>query len=156
MYAKKGKIKRFVSHVYMWIIAIFGIGLAFIFVPSGILLYKKNVNVYLLAIFLAISLSLFLIYYISSSVWERKKFRLYSADEMRRMIRLGVYGKCVHPTCTTLAFLGWILFLVFPDLRIFLSVLWFSVVLVFWIRAEKSFFIGRKSKFESQEDSGPG
>ena len=67
---------------------------------------------------------------------------------MRRMIRIGIYGKCVHPTCTTLAFLGWILFLVVPDLRIFVSNLWFTFVLVFWIRAEKAFFLNQRSRLE--------
>ena len=135
----------------MWILVICGVALAFIFIPSGILLYNKNINVYFSAIFLATFLLLFLIYYIPSAIWERRKFRLYSADEMRRMIHLGVYGKCVHPTCTTLAFLGWIVFFIFPDLRIFLSILWFSTVLVFWMRAEKSFFLGRKAKFELED-----
>jgi len=54
MYTKKGKTKRFISHVYMWIIAIFGVALAFIFVPAGILLYKKNINISFLAIILTI------------------------------------------------------------------------------------------------------
>ncbi|KKQ14452.1 MAG: hypothetical protein US30_C0004G0089 [Candidatus Moranbacteria bacterium GW2011_GWF2_36_839] len=156
MYTKKGKTKRFISHVYMWIIAIFGVALAFIFVPAGILLYKKNINISFLAIILTIFLFIFLVYYIPSAIWERKKFRLYSASEMRRMIQLGVYGKCVHPTCTTLAFLGWIFFFIFPDLRIFLSAVWFSMILIFWMKVEKSFFLGRRSKFETQEDSGPG
>ncbi|HAT73812.1 MAG TPA: hypothetical protein DCS08_02270 [Candidatus Moranbacteria bacterium] len=140
----------------MWIIAIFGVALAFIFVPAGILLYKKNINISFLAIILTIFLFIFLVYYIPSAIWERKKFRLYSASEMRRMIQLGVYGKCVHPTCTTLAFLGWIFFFIFPDLRIFLSAVWFSMILIFWMKVEKSFFLGRRSKFETQEDSGPG
>jgi len=156
MYNKKGIKKRFISHIYMWILVACGVVLAFIFIPSGILLYKKNIDVYFSAIFLATFLFLFLMYYVPSAIWERRKFRLYSASEMRRMIDLGVYGKCVHPTCTALVFLGWIFFFIFPELRFFISILWFSTVLVFWMRAEKSFFLGRRSKFETGEDSGPG
>ncbi|MFA6160403.1 MAG: hypothetical protein WC678_04955 [Parcubacteria group bacterium] len=156
MYSKKGMKKRFISHVYMWILVMCGVILDFVFIPSGIFLYNKNVYVYFLAIFLATFLFLFLIYYVPSAIWERRKFRLYSASEMRRMIHLEVYGKCVHPTCTTLAFLGWIFFFIFPDLQIFLSVLWFSIILIFWMKVEKSFFLGRRSKFETEEDSGPG
>ena len=69
------------------------------------------------------------------------------------MIHLGVYGKYVHPTCTTLVILGWIVFFIFPELQIFLAVLWFSMVVVFWMRVEKSFFLGRKSKFEMEDPS---
>ena len=145
--------KRFISHVYMWILVTCGFVLDFIFIPSGILLYNKNINVYFTAIFLAVFLFLFLIYYIPSAIWERKKFRLYSAEELRKMIHLGVYGKCVHPTCTTLVILGWIVFFIFPELQIFLAVLWFSMVVVFWMRVEKSFFLGRKSKFEMEDPS---
>lgn len=142
--------KRIISHVYMWIFVLCGVALAFVFIPDGMLLYNKNVNVSSSAIFLAVFLSLFLIYYIPSAIWERRKFRLYSSDEMRRMINLGVYGKCVHPTCTTIAFFGWIIFLIIPEMRIFVSVLWFSLIIIFWMRVEKSFFLGRKSKLEEK------
>ena len=145
---RKGSKKRLISHAYMWALVAVGLVLVYIFIPSGILLFKKNMEVSSSAIFLGILISLFLIYYIPSAIWERRKFRLYSSDEMRRMIDLGVYGKCVHPTCTTLAFLGWIAFCIFPDFRLFISVLWFTLVLVFWIKAEKSFFLDQRSRLE--------
>jgi len=113
MLAKKGSKKRLISHLYMWSLVGAGLVLAYLFIPSGILLFKKNMEVSSSAVFLCILISLFLIYYIPSAIWERRKFRLYSGSEMRKMIDLGVYGKCVHPTCTTLAFLGWIAFVFF-------------------------------------------
>lgn len=67
------------------------------------------------------------------------------------MIKLGVYGKCAHPTCTTLVFLVWIIFCIIPDLRIFILAIWFTAVTFFWMRAEKAFFLGRKYKFEEQD-----
>ena len=152
MFAKKGAKRRLISHLYMWVLVAAGVFLVFIFIPSGTLLFKKNIQVSFSAVVVGVLILLFLIYYIPSAIWERKKFKLYSGSEMKRMIEMGVYGKVVHPTCTTLAFLGWVVFCIIPDLRIFLAVSWFTLVLVFWIRAEKSFFLGKKL---GVEDKGP-
>lgn len=142
--------RRITSHICMWTLVGAGVVLAFIFIPYGILLYK-NINVSFVAIFLFV----FLIYHLLSAFWKRGKFHLassgYSSQEMKKMVELGVYGKCIHPTCTALAILGWIIFFLIPDFIIFISVSWLTAVIIFWIRAEKSFFLGKKSKFETED-----
>ena len=146
---------RIISHVWMWIFVGAGLALVFIFIPPGMALYKKN-DISFVAVFLV----LFLIYYLVDILLKRKNFHLasssYGEKEMKKMIKLGVYGKCIHPTCTTLAIFGWIIFLIFPELRMFLAILWFNLVVIFWIRVEKSFFLGKRLKMETGEDSGPG
>ncbi len=136
--------KRIITHLVLWSLIAIGVVLAFYAISPGII-FKKSFNHWLIVF----PVALFLLYHLASVIYWRNRLPFISCSE-KRIIRAGVYGKCAHPTCTSLVILGWISFFYFPDARMLASVGWLTFMVIFWISVEKTFFIGKKSKFESK------
>ncbi len=137
--------KKVITHLFLWIFVAVGIFLSFSFISPG-LVFKKAFNGWLAILPLAI----FLTYHVISSFYYHCHFHPHVGDE-KRIIRAGVYGKCLHPTCTSLVILGWMLFFYLPDFKMLVSAIWATAVIFFWIIIEKSFFMGKKSRVEKKE-----
>lgn len=129
--------QRIISHIVLWSLIIAGAFSAFIFFPA-----KMAFNIGIERWFLIVPLAAFFVYHLSSAIYQHFKFYPISQKEIMA-IKKGVYGKFAHPTCTTLTILGWIIFLYYPETRIFFSMAWMTFLVFFWIRLEESFFMGK-------------
>ncbi len=136
--------RRIITHLVLWSLVAVGVTLAFSFITPSII-FKKSFNHWLIIL----PLTIFLVYHFASACYWRSRLHPKSGAE-RRIIRAGVYGKCTHPTCTSLIILSWIIFFVFPDTRLLGSAAWLTFMVIFWIRIEKAFFLGKKSKAEAK------
>ncbi|MFA7319342.1 MAG: hypothetical protein WC022_01975 [Parcubacteria group bacterium] len=137
--------RRIISHLVLWSLIAMGAVLAF-YAVSPEIIFKKSFNHW----WIILPLAIFLVYHLVSAFYWRDQFNPDACSE-KRIIRAGVYGKCAHPTCTSLIILSWIIFFYYPDTRILTGAAWLTFMVIFWIRIEKAFFIGKKSKFESKK-----
>lgn len=124
-----------------------GVAVAFRLVPPYVLF--SRINRYYLA-FAIIPLLIFVLYNLWSAIRYRKRLSSSTLD-MEALAKKKPFGRMVHPTCTTLAILAWMSFLYFPDLRMFLSDVWITVVIYFWIKLEKSAYSPKKAKSDNSE-----
>jgi hypothetical protein len=131
----------------MWMMIFFGIFLSFLFFPEKLIFLLDRT----LSLIIAAPLIIFLVYNLSTAILLHIKARkLYQSE--KKLIKSGIYGKYAHPTCTTLAVFSWIIFLLYPDVRIFVSDIWLSFVIISWIEIEKSAYMKKKRE---QEDYTP-
>ena len=133
------------AHIWMWILIGLGALVAFLFFPYSIII-TNSIFLFLLLILLA-----FILVYnlISSAILHHKLSRKMRKEE--KLIESGIYGRFSHPTCITLAIIFWIFFLFIPDIRIFVSNVWMTFVLIFWIKTEKSAFRKNNKKPKIEE-----
>jgi len=129
----------------MWILIVLGAFLAFLFFPNSIILTNS-----ILSFSLLILLAFILVYNLISSVILHYKIP-YKMRKEEELVKAGIYGKFSHPTCTTLAVVFWMFFLFIPDLRIFISDVWMTFILFFWINTEKSAFSKSKEKTDKDD-----
>lgn len=133
--------RRIMTHICMWSLILPGVFLAFALIPPQAVISGRPAE-YLNAI--AVFLGAVMVYHIVTSIMLR--FNLpYSLRRERNLVKSGVYGKFAHPTCTTVVILFWILFFLFPQLRLMVAGIWLTAVVVFWIKVEEGFFLGKKS-----------
>jgi hypothetical protein len=93
------------------------------------------------------------IYNLASAVYYRFKLH-FKSNQLEKMVSRKAFGRMVHPTCTTLAILAWGVFIFSPDLKIFVADIWITVVILSWMRLEKSAYDERPKKPEN-DTSGP-
>ncbi|HLN18711.1 MAG TPA: hypothetical protein VK255_00900 [Patescibacteria group bacterium] len=142
--------RRIIAHIWMFILIFLGIALAFYFVPSLILLSRINRYYLTLAIF---PLLLLVFYNLTTAVFYRQKIGAQS-DQLEKLTKEKPFGRLTHPSCTTFAILAWIFFLYFPTLKIFLINVWISIVILLWIKLEKSAYSNKPPK-TFDDTSGP-
>jgi protein-S-isoprenylcysteine O-methyltransferase Ste14 len=123
--------QKLVSPVLMWLIVIAGIYAAFQTVPSGFI-YPRN----MFTSFFIIPAVAYWSYFFAGAVLVHRKAPL-SADKIDRLVTEGVYGKVRHPIYSADILLSWSVSLFYPDARFFLSALWLTCVLLFWMDREE-------------------
>ncbi|HCU71066.1 MAG TPA: hypothetical protein DIC35_04955, partial [Candidatus Moranbacteria bacterium] len=64
-----------------------------------------------------------------------------SADAIDRLVTEGVYEKVRHPIYSADIVLAWSIFFFYPDVRIFASVLWLTLVMSVWMKIEEKALI---------------
>lgn len=137
--------QKILSHILMWLLIGSGVFLVFLFIPSRLLLpYKMELSWVII-----VPLSLAWIYFLLSSL----HFRFQAKPHLRReekLVQSGMYARYAHPTCMSAVYFSWIIFLLFPNLRILVSVIWMSLMVISWIEIEKSAFKSKK-KFPGAE-----
>ena len=142
--------QRIIAHIIMWSLIIVGIVLAFGFLPA-IQVFPLAYQSYLVII--SIPISIICLYYLASAIYFRAKFPLISAG-FGKIIKAGVYGRVVHPTCMALAIAGWVLFVFFPDWRTLASDLWMTLVVFFWIKVEENAYAEKPEEKEGADTIG--
>jgi protein-S-isoprenylcysteine O-methyltransferase Ste14 len=122
---------KLISPLFLYLIAILGVFIIFFFVPSRILLPNVPLGfiVFLLAIFYWLYFSLGAIH-----IHKRAHANLENIDSV---VTSGVYSLVRHPMYSSNIVLVWALFIIFPDLRVLLSVVWVSVAMIIWIELEE-------------------
>lgn len=139
--------QRIIAHIWMWTIALAGAALAFVSFPQLMLFSPQNRMYLSIAIVPVVIIS---VYVLANSLYLRFRTSLASSG-MEKIIKAGVYGRFIHPTCTGAAVLFWIVFIFYPDFRILVSNIWITLVVVFWIKLEEKTFLERKKR-KSEED----
>lgn len=127
-----------------------GIALDFYLLPQKFVFSTAH-RLYLT--FLVIPVVVITIYFLASSIYFRAKFPLRSHG-FDHHIKTGVFGRTVHPTCMTLAIIGWVFFIYYPTWQVFISSAWATLVIFFWIKVEQDAY-GEK-KEEDTESGGAG
>lgn len=125
------KKERFVTPLLMWFIVILGV-IVFYNVTSDITLFKRNYFTYFLFI---ISL-LYWMYYFFHAISANKKAAL-SVASIKKLVKTGIYSKVRHPIYSADIIIAIGIFLMFPNLKIMVSVIWLIGVLVFWTYLEE-------------------
>jgi protein-S-isoprenylcysteine O-methyltransferase Ste14 len=137
--------EKILSHILMWILIGSGVGLVFLFIPSGAIFLQNQKLFYILIIFL----SALLFYHLVASIYFRCKIKKKSRGE-KKLIEAGVYGRFSHPTCISAVIFFWIVFLFFPDTRVFVSVIFTTIVVICWIEIEKAAHRKDKDSFDNE------
>ena len=119
----------------MWSLIAAGVLFAFAFFPAEIIFpdppfYFK---------FITILLGIIFLYYFISAIVLRFSSILKKQNE-KKIIKMGFYGRLIHPTCISAVFMAWIIFSLYSDFRILISDIWMTIVVISWISMEKSFF----------------
>ncbi|EKE11272.1 MAG: hypothetical protein ACD_15C00111G0001 [uncultured bacterium] len=127
--------QKLVSPVLMWAIIILGIFAAFQIVPPRFV-FPRN----MLTPFLAIPAIGYWIYFFVGAIKVHRKAPL-SADAIDRLVVEGVYGKVRHPIYSADIVLAWSAFFFYPDTKIFVSVLWLTLVMLIWMKIEEKALI---------------
>jgi protein-S-isoprenylcysteine O-methyltransferase Ste14 len=123
--------KKLVSPVLMWLIVICGMGLILRLVPAEGML-THNVLTYVLVI----SAVLYWMYFFSLAVFVNHQAAL-SSSNTEKLIQHGVYGIVRHPIYAADIILGWGIFLFWPTVAVFISIIWLNLVLFYWMRLEE-------------------
>jgi len=127
--------KKLVNPPLMIFLILIGIGLIFKFAPDGNL-FKKNIFTNILSL-------LAIIYWVRFSppsfLVNRKA--LLGSDKTEKLIQNGVYGIVRHPIYSADIILGWGIFLFWPTIIVFLSVIWLDIILFFWMHLEEKVLI---------------
>lgn len=129
--------QKLVSPVLMWLIVIAGIFAAFRTVPPGFV-YPRNMFT---SSFIVPAIAYWLYFFIGAVRVHRKA--PLSADRIDHLVTEGVYGKVRHPIYSADIVLAWSVPLSYPDARFFLSALWLTLVLLFWMGREERALSGK-------------
>lgn len=126
---------KLVSPVIMWVIIVAGILAVFQFVSPKFAIPRNMFTPFLIVP--AIS---YWIYFFVGAIKVHRKAPL-SADAIDRLVTEGVYEKVRHPIYSADIVLAWSIFFFYPDVRIFASVLWLTLVMSVWMKIEEKALI---------------
>lgn len=122
---------RFV-HPFLWVgVAAIGIGTAFRFLPPTQIFQATHATR-----FITVLASVYWLYFIVGAL-RVNTTALGGVRAVRKLVTHGPYGVVRHPMYSAHIALAWGLFLSYPSIRVFLSVLWLSTVLLSWIQLEE-------------------
>lgn len=127
--------QKVIAHLVMWSLIATGIFFAFSFFSARIFFFGFSKFFRIIA---AIILLVALYYFISAIILRFNS--LFKKRSEKEIVKSGVYGRLVHPTCISAIFLAWMIFFVYSDFRILISDIWMTMVIFCWIEIEKSFF----------------
>lgn len=130
----------------MWSLVGAGMALAFWNIPSGVIMSIDSEAAWLLVFLFGLVFA----YHLITSFVLRVRAAFFPWGE-ERLVRTGVYARVVHPTCVAAVIFGWMLFVIFPDLRVLASIFWMTLVVVFWTRIEESTFYKKKAPEDDGE-----
>lgn len=137
--------EKILSHILMWILIGSGVGLVFLFIPSGAIFLQEQKLFYILIILLFA----LLVYHLAASIYFRCKIKKNSRGE-KKLIERGIYGRFSHPTCIAAVIFFWIVFLFFPDARVFVSTILATIIVICWIEIEKAAHKKDKDSFDNE------
>jgi protein-S-isoprenylcysteine O-methyltransferase Ste14 len=127
--------KKLVNPPLMIFLILVGIGLIFKFTPDGNLL-EKNIFTYTLSL---LSIIYWMRFSPPSFLVNRKA--LVGSDKTEKLIQSGVYGIVRHPIYSADVVLGWGIFLFWPTIIVFLSIIWLNIILFLWMHLEEQVLI---------------
>lgn len=123
--------QKIVSPVLMWFIVFAGIFFIFKLVKFYFFIPRNVFTPFL--IFPAI---LYWLYFFGGAILVHHKAPL-SAEKIDKLVTEGVYNKVRHPIYSADIVLGWGIFLLYPSINFFLSAVWLTLVLLFWMKLEE-------------------
>jgi protein-S-isoprenylcysteine O-methyltransferase Ste14 len=115
----------------MWFIVAGGVVPAMLFLPDR-LLYPRPV-VFLVTLILA---GLYWLYFLVGAANVNRQVAR-SAAGIDRVVTTGVYSLVRHPIYAADIILAWAIFLYIPSIRVIVSVVWLTIVLVSWMKLEE-------------------
>lgn len=122
---------KYISALYLYLVAVLGVFVIFFFVPPSTLL--PSIPVGFIILLLAI---LYWLYFSIGAIHIHKRAHA-NLENVDSVVTSGVYGLVRHPMYGSNILLVWALFIVFPDLKVLMSVFWVSIVIVIWIELEE-------------------
>ncbi len=123
--------KKLVSPILMWVIVVIGIIVIFYAIP-GENIFTGNAFT---AIIVASAIFYWLYFFSLATYANRQAAR--SADKTSKIIKNGVYGLIRHPIYMADIVLAWGIFIFWPEKKVLASVLWLTLVLLFWMKLEE-------------------
>ncbi len=122
---------KLISPILLWTIAIGGIIIIFNVVADQKVFASNTFSS-----ILVISAGLYWLYFLCRAVYIHRQVVL-SADKITKLVSQGVYGLVRHPIYAADLVLAWAIFLFWPERRVLISVLWLTLVLIFWMKLEE-------------------
>jgi len=122
---------KLISPIVMWLTVLIGVVIIFNLVSSQ-RIFEDNT----FSAILVISAGLYWLYFFSMAVYVHRQAVL-SVDKIKKVIKQGPYGLVRHPIYAADIILAWGVFFFWPTLRVLTSVLWLTIVLLFWMRLEE-------------------
>lgn len=116
----------------MWIIILLGAGVFFWLVPAGAVLTEQTYSYFLFWPALAYAL------YFYFGALSLNRHPAVSAASVKQLLTAGVYATVRHPIYSADIVLAWGVFMVFPSLRLLVSVVWATVIFVYWAKLEET------------------
>src|SRR3989344_8634406 len=123
--------RRLVNPALMWLIVIIGVYALFSFTPNA-MIFPENI----FASFLIIPAGIYWLYFFISALWVHRQ-AAHSAEKISKIVTAGVYKIVRHPIYSADIVLAWGIFFHWPYLKILLSAIWLTLVLIFWMRLEE-------------------
>ncbi|OGF20476.1 hypothetical protein A2316_01455 [Candidatus Falkowbacteria bacterium RIFOXYB2_FULL_38_15] len=137
MIKKFKKMKKIVNPIIMWLIIIVGAIVIFVFVGDDGLFISGIFNKLILIIAF-----LFWLYFFISAVYIHKQV-IKSAEKINKIIDVGVYSIVRHPIYMADVILAWGVFIAFPNLRVFVAVIYSTIIWFAWMKLEEKVLIDK-------------
>jgi protein-S-isoprenylcysteine O-methyltransferase Ste14 len=123
--------QKLVSPILMWVIIFAGAYILFQILPARFV-YPRN----MFTSFLIFPAAAYWLYFFTGAARVHRQAAL-SADRIDRIVRTGVYGRVRHPIYSADIVMSSSIFLFYPDLRVLLSVIWLTLVMLYWMYLEE-------------------
>jgi len=132
--------ERIISPILMWIIVFIGVLIIIKYAPNMIL-FKRNIY----TIILFIVTVFYWVYFFIGSVIVHKKAPL-SAAKIENIVKIGTYNIVRHPIYSSDIILSFGIFFFIPNLKVLVSIIWLSIILLIWIILEEKTLIKKFPK----------
>ncbi len=130
---KTGKIRhKFINPFLMWFLVAIGVLISVLMVPN-IILFERS---YFGAIIFLVTICYWIYFFMKALIENRNA--VLSVDAVNKLITKGVYGIVRHPIYSADIFLSWGFLLVFPTLKILVSIMWLTFILFIWMILEEN------------------
>ena len=115
----------------MWLIVAIGVVILFNLVTAQKIFSENN-----LGFILFISAIFYWLYFVLKAAFINPQITA-SVDKTIKVIKDGVYGLVRHPIYAADIVLAWGVFFFWPTRRVLVSVIWLTLVLLFWMKLEE-------------------
>lgn len=123
---------RFINPLLMWSLVALGVFFVFLLAPP-VDFFERT----FLGSLIFLGTLAYWVYFFISAILVHRKAAL-SVDAVDKLVTKGVYGLVRHPIYSADIFLSWGFLLIFPSLKILLSVVWLTFVLGYWMILEEN------------------
>ncbi len=123
--------QKLVSPILMWVIIFAGAALSFLIFPKEKMFSVGSVS------YIAFGMALANWIYLLSLAGSVHRKAARSAAAIDKLVTEGIYAYIRHPIYTADIILAWAIFLIAPIVPILASVIWLTVVMLFWANLEE-------------------
>jgi protein-S-isoprenylcysteine O-methyltransferase Ste14 len=123
-------MQKLVTPILMWAIVVGGVAVSLAFIARAEII-KPGIFTWVI-----VPVGIFWLCIVFKGIRLHRQAPL-SAAGIDHLVTEGIFARVRHPLYSVHILLAWSAFLMAPQLRVLISVIWFSIVLVVWMKLEE-------------------